>query len=742
MSDSKASGARSARVTALERRRALSHNGGASLPKSGALSGGPARRTKRGVLASSQTGPATQSRQVPADPQCEDRETATVVLISAAGALEPVERVDDSRESRECGCGDVGSSSSGVESVVARDAPGVNAAPVSGLSRGSTVKNSTRERRKALSSQGKSALQPSTGSAFGRSSAMPGSTSQAELSGRDAARAHRTVLCEQGRGDQAACRPSGRLRKRPEAPAKVGWGTTLSGTPVSGTQVERSIAVTGSESGSCRQITGTEYVGSEQYGLLCASTPDAAAAKVAFGRTARGQSITGTKVDRGETITGDEAGSCRAVTGTEYLSAEKFVSYCNVEPYQPPAKVKFATTEAGQRVGGPEVGGGAKVTGGEEGSSLRLTGSQYHGLERDDLLGRRTKGAPRKVTVMMTPKNQAVTGTESASGEQVTGADRGACAGVTGTELSSLAQYQACNRRPPIGPRKVEVVHTLQEQPVTGTSVERSVAVTGDEAGTCQQVTGTEYAGADQYAEFCGPIPGFIGSASAAGRGGGSNVTGTRLRLDGKVTGASRGESASLSGTPYDPRDDVAPAAGVQASDSLAPMAQAVAAVSGTEAADRNFSVTPPVRVLRNEMAQRVTGTGYGGASRLITGPVNLAIGLVSGTPEFRYRDEAGTAESGAVAASPASRTRFTGDGREQGFSITGSGWSRSETITGTEGVSARRNPTLRGERRDAPGANRIGRQERLEAPANRVTGSSASDPQGPAITYSGGSRG
>jgi len=569
------------------------------------------------------------------------------------------------------------------------------------------------------------------------------------LSGRDAARARREELCQQGRGDHPACRPSGRVRQKPATPTKVEQGTTLSGTTVTGTQVERSAKVTGAEPGSCRAITGTEYIGAEQYGELCAAIPEPAAAKVSVGSTSRGQRVSGVELGRSVKVTGDEHGACRTVTGTEYLSAEKFESFCATRPVPAPAKVGVATTQAGQRVSGTEVGRSARVTGDEPGSCLKLTGSQYYQPEQFGNLCRGRSGAPHKVSVMSTLREHSLTGTEIAPDARVTGAERGACASVTGTESAGLAQYQACNRKPVPAPGKVGVMRTWHEQPVSGTSVERSPKVTGDEYGACQPVSGTEYAGPDQYAAFCesdrqaaarAPMVRRSGAASAA-------MTGVRSGLDSKVTGAARGERQVLSGTAYSDTDRLLRQSRDVAS-SPHPLTRGPAdapsvAVTAPEVADvrGNFSVMTPARSAQGSQLSRVTGTAYGAAGR-ITGPVNLAAGLVSGTPEFRYRDEA--YDAAPVAAAPeVPRSRLTGDGREGGFAITGAAWRRNESITGTEGTSTRRNPTLRGDQRGAViGASQWKDRERPELPISRITGSSGNDAKGSAITYSGGARG
>jgi hypothetical protein len=166
-----------------------------------------------------------------------------------------------------------------------------------------------------------------------------------------------------------------------------------------------------------------------------------------------------------------------------------------------------------------------------------------------------------------------------------------------------------------------------------------------------------------------------------------------------------------------------------------------------------DFSIVSPARAARGRITGNALGSvGNGGLSR-ITGPVNLAAGLVSGTPEFRYRDELPTDFSApaAVAAPTAVMTeepvgRITGEGRDSGRRITGDDWARSGRVTGTEGHWAQgRNLTLRGENRLPMAAGAWGNKD-LERPAApppaRVTGSSGGNTKGTCVTYSGGARG
>jgi hypothetical protein len=646
------------------------------------------------------------------------------------------------------------------------DATAKNTASPTASTAGATGKALSRARRQALSQSGKSGVARAADTQV-RTAALatpapaytepaasvaapnvPNRGKSGVVNGRDAARARREALCQQGRGDDPACRPSGRVRPKPSAPFKVEIGATLRGTGVTGTQVERSAKVTGNEPGSCRNITGTEYIGAKQYGELCATTPEPASAKVSIGNTSRGQRVSGTEVGRSVQVTGDEHGSCKTVTGTEYLSADKFESFCAAKPAPAPAKVSSTTTDAGQDVTGANVGRSAKVTGDEAGSCSKLTGSQYvqAGLPAS-LCG---SGAPRKVSVMSTLKERPVTGTEVSHSTKVTGDEHGVCTAVTGTEYAGLEQYQACNRAPVPTPEKVGAMRTWHDQPISGTSVEHNSRVTGDEYGGCQPISGTEYIGPDQYSAVCDTDRQAASRALMASRGAqaGAAPSGTRVAAasSSKVTGAERGESLVLSGTPYAGTGQRVSQRGMNSNahplarapmDAPRPAAEAPAAVRALG----DFSIATPARSAQDSQLKRITGTASGAIGR-ITGPVNLAAGLVSGTPEFRYREDAvSTAPSTQGLEEP--RNRLTGDGREGGFAITGAAWRRNESVTGTEGDSTRRNPTLRGgERGVAMGASQNKDRERPEIPASKITGSSGNDAKGSAITYSGGARG
>lgn len=665
---------------------------------------------------------------------------------------------------------------------------------------GEAVRDYCRERRRAMSQLGKGALP-----------AKSASTS-ASASSQSVARQRRLEQSLKGRGDAPASRPSGRVRPAAEAPAKVETGTTLSGQAVTGTQVERTVKVTGNEPGSCRAITGTEYIGAEQFESFCASRPAPAPAKVGASATSRGLTVSGPEVGRSAKVTGGEAGTCKPVTGTEYLGGENFAEFCAGKGLTA-AREKVAvgaTARKGLAISGSDEARPVSVTGGEAGAKRGISGSQYN----DAGVARLTINGPAKVALTHTLAGRPVSGTEVGRSVKVTGDEAGVCHAVSGTEYLSNEQFRSvCHSRPEAGPEKVGMAASEGGQRITGNLVERTGKVTGNEPRADGRVTGSQYErGADRgeapakVRELSTPAGGrltggvmsgtsspkltgdeqggrqrvtgsdYAGTArAAAGQGApesmanvakvdvshtlrGQAVSGSPMGRSNRVTGDEPGSHLAISGTPYAASEQIAGACGCQHGEAAQatglpqahprfqpqgrPRAMAMSLVPA-EPRPESFSVSAPAREARG----RITGTGYGGAGR-ITGPVNMASGLVSGTPEFRYRDDTGFMAGVQVMAEPAATAaqgeRITGEGREAGRRITGDDWGRSDRVTGTEGRWAQgRNPTMRGSGRSMGSSARANKDiERPEAPIAKVTGSSGNAGKGAVITVSGGARG
>lgn len=575
-----------------------------------------------------------------------------------------------------------------------------------------------------------------------------GSGRQAAMQHRQTHRAHGAGPA----AAQAQRRPSGRVRPVAAAltaPPKVGEGHTLSGRSVTGTLVDSNAKITGTEAGQCRQVTGTEYLGLEPFQVLCGTRPPPGPAKVGESRTLREQRVTGTELGRAPGVTGDEHGACRAVTGTEYLGREQFESICGARaPAAGPHKVSVMSTPRGQTVSGAPMERSVKVTGDEHGAGRALTGTPFQAPAAD------AGNVPAKVGTAHTRAGTGVTGTEVGPSTRVTGGDRGGCRAVTGSDYLSAREQQAVCEAPAEVPAvaKVGEDRTLHGQAVTGTQVGRDRRVTGDEAGGCAPVSGTPYVGQAQFEGFCAapqrerqqaqlPQRTVISAASVSGDRPGAGGT--------AMTGDERGACAPISGTPYVGRDNGA----AQCSPSIPPSIPRYVpcAVPAEPApalpAPSAFSIVPPSRqALERSTEHMVTGSAF--SSQRITGPINKGGGLITGTPEFRHMSPQTAPLAPAPAQTPeaaaSAAARLTGEGSQSGIRVSGDAWQGRGRVTGTEGTSSlARNPSQRGQPRGTGMSAMRFRDEveRVEVPPSPITGSAGNTLRGASITVSGGAR-
>lgn len=340
---------------------------------------------------------------------------------------------------------------------------------------------------------------------------------------------------------------------------KVGRSQTVGGQAVSGVMVGRSEKVTGDESGSGLQLTGDQYLGNE------APIAGIAAPKVAQLNTLRGTGVTGTHVGRSEKVTGDEPGSCRRVTGDEYVGSQQFQTFCGTSPEAEAPKVGFSITNRNQVVSGTRTGRSEKVTGDEPGTCKAVTGTPYAGLEQSgDFCGSRSVQSIRQ----RTPQRGAsrMSGLQPGIGGVMTGAERGACADLTGTpyvgadqqrescgsssavdadhpQLLASAPWQAFSVQSPAQAAQVERATTGA---VTGSSYEIGGRITGPFAMATNKVTGTEQFRFDRRP---GSTPQIAASGASelvsrvTGEGSGHRITGDDWDRGDRVTGT-EGSSA------------------------------------------------------------------------------------------------------------------------------------------------------------------------------------------------------
>ena len=293
------------------------------------------------------------------------------------------------------------------------------------------------------------------------------------------------------------------------SPRKVGQSLTEDGRMVSGVMVGRSSKVTGDEAGANKPLTGDQYLGSEP---LPNGRP---AEKVGSLTTIRGTGVTGTNVSRSEQVTGNEHGSCKIVTGDEYVDAEQFQGFCGDTPHPEAAKVGFTVTNKSQVVSGTRTGRSILVTGDEPGTCKAVTGTPYVGL---DQAGQWCDKNAVETIRQRTPRHlgtpgASLTGQQPGIGGKMTGAERGACESLTGTPYVGGDQLlTACGANAPAGsdlqadqpesspwndfsvqsPARAAHVKSQLRGGVTGTHYEKGSRITGpfDMAG--EKVTGTE----------------------------------------------------------------------------------------------------------------------------------------------------------------------------------------------------------------------------------------------------------
>lgn len=607
----------------------------------------------------------------------------------------------------------------------------------------------SRARRKAMSTRGKAGL-----NANGMSQAQTARASNPGLSTRELAQVVRAQRSQRGKAGQKKAEPCGRQRTsrtansgKPtpgaaqDAPWKVGASETTYGQTVTGTQVGRSVRTTGDEYSTCRPITGTEYMGADIFRQFCQTEPGKSPRRAGVSPTGGGNRVTGNEVGRSNRVTGDEPGTCKRVTGSQYVGANQSEAFCGTKPESGPRKITSAETRKGKTVTGNNVGRSERVTGDETGSGRQLTGTQYMQLGEGK--------APRKVGVSTTLRGGALTGTMVGRSERVTGDEPGSCRNVTGDDYLGQEHFSGfCGTTPKADDRKVGVSKTLKGKPVSGTMTGRSTKVTGDEPGTCKAITGTPYAGAEQYRGYCEPDESQLAEVRTRRQRTtpGSVMTGIQPGIGGVMTGAAKGACEPISGTPYVGSDQFSAACPAMPAEPGSPdFPQPL----GTTPWGK-FSVTAPSQAAQNETrSQAVTGAVYERGN--ITGPFGMASGKVTGTEEARFGNRNAAMPDVVPVQATAEeidgrvKSRITGEGMDVGTKITGDDWERGDRVTGTEGTSAmRRNPTRRGGPMNAMPAVAQPPKRNAEGPepVSKVTGGSGNTDRGALVTYSGGARG
>ena len=475
-------------------------------------------------------------------------------------------------------------------------------------------------------------------------------------SGRDLAKARRAQLSQQGRGAAAPAQPMREAQRGTiDYAPKVIPSSTQGGLKVTGSRVGVGNQVTGYQRGTTQPVSGSQYMGTESAAAWRAGGP-----KVGVAKTASGQMVSGTLIRSAVRVTGDEAGGSIAITGKADQRPEDDMTVR--------AGQGSSTTAQFQRQASPH---GSTVFGTNLGRAQGRMGSR----DRD-----------RAQAVEMTETGMAITGSALGRSTRMTGDESGACRSITGTQYLAPAKRQAAcgfsgggtapaaqigsERADPVTGNKVAMSRSWGGQRVSGMDVEHNPRVTGDAPGSCAILTGSQYQGRTTAERWCEP-----GVAEDAGtrrdqRLATSSVTGSTSRHDTSITGAARGATRDITGTPYSRAPQQA----------LALPANPVAQIDGS------FSINSPQRAahLRATPAQADDGSR-------VTGSCAMSAGRVTGNLEF-----VGRRRPAAEASGPPAHQRISGEGCD-GSRITGDSWGDHKLVTGTEGsFAANRNPTER----------------------------------------------
>jgi len=478
------------------------------------------------------------------------------------------------------------------------------------------------------------------------------------------------------------------------------------------------------------------------------------------------QTVTGSRIGNGSDVTGTEAGASLPVSGTQCISMAAGFAARSGGP-----KVGHVRTPQGGIVSGSLVRSTVRVTGDEAGTHMKITGEADQRPE-DDLTERsadgalfaapfQRQGAPnaqsgfgatfgrnggragsrerqRSAPLESTMSGLTITGSAVGRTIRVTGDESGACRQLTGDQYLSPARAQAeCGgtgggtapaaqlgamRRDPASGAKVSVAETWGRQRITGCNVEHDRRVTGDGAGSCTVLTGTPYQGSGSMT-YCDPAVAHTAAGRLAPRPAPkvAAVTGDSPLLAQHVTGAGRGSTLSISGTPY--FGEATPTAAVDNS---------VAALAA------RFSIRSPQRTAQLQAAEAEAASRP--AAERITGSFAIGLDKVTGNLEFRFQPRHAAADDARAA-----HTRISGEGSTKGRRITNCSWGEHATVTGTEGATAaERNPSERdGKPHTFAGAVRFKTLAKQEDGKQLVTGLFGwSSKTGAKVTLSGGAQG
>jgi len=306
---------------------------------------------------------------------------------------------------------------------------------------------------------------------------------------------------------------------------------TDGGLPISGTAVGRSARVTGDEPGSCRAVTGSQYLKPASQQPLCEVPGSRAGAragnamgmngridpvtgeKVVVSETWTRQRITGVDVEHNSNVSGDEYGACATVTGTPYVGPGQYEASCrtDVEAVVQRVAPGLAT---GNRVTGDIAVNAGHVTGTQRGGDRTITGTAYYRAEREDeMKGNAVQYLDSRFSVR-SPQREAQLRADQKAIEAPSAESR-----ITGTFAAGHGKITG-NQEFHFNPRP-RAERSEDKSRITGEGRVEGPVITGGAWDERSNVTGTEgYIAAERNpSERAGQPQAFAGTKAFKGKG-------------------------------------------------------------------------------------------------------------------------------------------------------------------------------------------------------------------------------
>ncbi len=290
--------------------------------------------------------------------------------------------------------------------------------------------------------------------------------------------------------------------------------SSLSGLPITGSAVGRSVRVTGDEDGACLAVTGSQYLTPAQRQVLCGGpSPEGEAgrrdpvtgAKVRVSQTWNGRRVTGVDVEHDPRVTGEAPGTCQIVTGTPYQGVTSTALWCD-PAVADEAAARLVSRPAQRPITGDAPIGAQAVTGNLRGADRAITGSSYHGATPApaEAPGDAVQVLNASFSVV-SPQRVAHLGADRSARGRITGAFA-----LGGDKITGAAEFHFQPRQDAHGDGPAP------RERITGEGRSSGPSVTGDAWARNGHVTGVEGAfAADRNPSLRAGKPGGFAGAAA-----------------------------------------------------------------------------------------------------------------------------------------------------------------------------------------------------------------------------------